>query len=92
MNGSNILVDTNIILYLLGGDKTIIPLLQNKKIFISFITELELLSFKKLSENEEKIIKSFLMECTIFDINPEIKKSAIYLRRKYSIKRKKLIF
>lgn len=60
MNGSNILVDTNIILYLLGGDKTIIPLLQNKKIFISFITELELLLFKKLSENEEKIIKSFL--------------------------------
>lgn len=86
MNGNNILVDTNIILYLLGGDKTIIPLLQDKKLFISFITELELLSFKELSEKEEKIIKNFLTECTIFDINPKIKELAISLRKKYSFK------
>ena len=86
MNGSNILVDTNIILYLLGGDKTIIPLLQNKKLFISFITELELLSFKDLSEKEEKIIRKFLSECTIFDINPKIKELAITLRKRYSLR------
>lgn len=86
MSGNNILVDTNIILYLLGGDKTIIPLLQDKKLFISFITELELLSFKRLSEKEEKIIKNFLTECTIFDINPKIKEFAISLRKKYSFK------
>jgi len=86
MNGNNLFVDTNIILYLFSGDKSIIPLLENKKLFISFITELELLSFKSLSLNEEKIIKEFLSECTIFDINSSIKESVIRLRKMYSLK------
>jgi predicted nucleic acid-binding protein len=30
MNGSNILLDTNIILYLLSGDESLIPLLEEK--------------------------------------------------------------
>lgn len=86
MNGNSILVDTNIILYLLSGDKTIVPLLENKKLFISFVTELELLSFKKLTKNEIKIIKSFLTECTIFDINSKIKELTIGIRKKYHLK------
>lgn len=32
MNGSKVFVDTNIILYLLGGDKTIAELLDAKQI------------------------------------------------------------
>ncbi len=31
MNGNNLLLDTNIILYLLAGDKTLVSLLDNKK-------------------------------------------------------------
>lgn len=42
MNGNNLLVDTNIVIYLLSGDKTIADLLDKKKIYISFITEIEL--------------------------------------------------
>ncbi len=30
MNGNNLLLDTNIILYLLAGDKTLVSLLDNK--------------------------------------------------------------
>ena len=52
MNGNSLLVDTNIILYLLGGDKTIIPILENKNLFISFISELELLSYINLTNKE----------------------------------------
>lgn len=86
MNGNSIFIDTNIILYLLGGDRTLIPLLENKKLFVSFITELELLSFKKLTKNEYKIIKGFLAECTIFDINSKIKELAVDIRSKYTLK------
>ena len=86
MNGNSILVDTNIILYLLSGDKTIVPLLENKKLFVSFITELELLSFKRLTKTELKIIKSFLAECTIFDINSKIKELTVEIRKKYRLK------
>lgn len=47
MNGNKVFVDTNIILYLLGGDSTIAELLNGKQIYISFITQLELLSYSK---------------------------------------------
>ncbi len=50
MNGTNLLIDSNIILYLLGGDKTLADFLSEKQLFISIITEMELLSFKGLSD------------------------------------------
>ncbi len=53
---------------------------------ISFISELELLSFHKLDKNEEKIIKLLLSNFTIIDISPEIKSKTIQLRRKYKLK------
>lgn len=46
MNGNNLFLDTNIVLYLLSGDKTVADILFEKTVFISFVTELELLGFK----------------------------------------------
>ena len=86
MNGNSILIDTNVILYLLSGEKTLVPLLENKKIFVSFITELELLSFKNVNDEEQTIIKRFLAECLVIDINQKIKDEAIRIRKKYSLK------
>ncbi|HRI48175.1 MAG TPA: type II toxin-antitoxin system VapC family toxin, partial [Ignavibacteriaceae bacterium] len=80
------LVDTNIILYLLGGDKTIIPILENKNLFISFISELELLSYINLTNKELSVVKNFLSECSILDINSKIKEHAIEIKRKYKLK------
>ncbi len=86
MNGNSILLDTNIILYLLNGDDTLIPLLENKNLYISFITELELLSYGELTENDIEKISDFLNECTIIDITPQIKQKAILLKRQYRLK------
>lgn len=61
MNGNSILVDTNIILFLLGGDKTIVPLLQDKKIFVSFITQLELLLIINLNRRKAIRLKNFFL-------------------------------
>ncbi|MEO5909849.1 MAG: type II toxin-antitoxin system VapC family toxin [Pelobium sp.] len=91
MNGSNIFVDTNILLYLISGDETITNLLDGKSIFISFITELELLSFKELSEEEENKIIDLLSNISIIDINPEIKRIVIKLKKNYKIKLPDLI-
>ena len=41
MNGNNILLDSNIVLYLLNGEKTLIPLLEEKQLYVSFITQIE---------------------------------------------------
>jgi len=72
MNGNNILVDTNIVLYLLNGEETLIPLLEDKNLYLSFITQLELLSAKYLKPEDISKIKQFMSECTIIDITSEI--------------------
>ena len=85
MNGIGYFLDTNIILYLLRGDKDIASLLKQKDLYVSFITEMELLSFPKLSEAEMKMIQALLADVFILEFNSEIKKKAISLRSKYKI-------
>jgi predicted nucleic acid-binding protein len=86
MNGTNILLDTNIVLYLLNGEETLIPLLDEKNLFISFITQLELLGNRHLKPKDILKIKQFISECTVIDITPAIKELVINIRQKYNIK------
>jgi predicted nucleic acid-binding protein len=86
MNGSNILLDTNIVLYLLNGEETLIPLLEGKNLYISFITQLELLGARYLKPEDILKIKQFISECTVIDITPGIKEIVISIRQKYSFK------
>ena len=53
---------------------------------ISFITELELLSFPKLSRDQENNIKELLKNCQLINLNEEIKSLTIELKRKYKLK------
>ena len=86
MNGINLMIDTNTAIYLLSGNDKLAQFLDEKNIFISFITELELLSKTDLSIPERKIIKSFLNDCTIYDINSFIKDKVIELKQNVRIK------
>jgi predicted nucleic acid-binding protein len=72
MNGNKLFLDTNIILYLLNGDKTLAELLNNKQLYISVITELELLAYKGITASEEKIIYDFVAQCKTININNAI--------------------
>ena len=85
MNGKNILLDTNIVLYALANIKYLNKL-KNCSLYLSFITELELLSYPAISENDEKTIRKFISKTTIIDINTHIKENTIYLRKKYKLK------
>ena|SRR5690606_22387911 len=86
MNGSKIFADTNILLYFLNGEEDVIEILSNKEIFISFVSELEMLSYPNISPDSEKIINDFLSQCSIININNEIKQATISLRKKYNLK------
>lgn len=86
MNGSRIFVDTNILLYFLKGDQEVIDMISDKEIVISFITELELLSFPKATDESEEIIRGLLNNCMIIDISPEIKELTIGFRKKSKLK------
>jgi predicted nucleic acid-binding protein len=86
VSGTNILVDTNIALYLLSGEKAISLLLENQHLFISEISELELLGFPEITKKEIGAIQSFLGDCTIIPLNQEIKLETIKIKQKYKMK------
>lgn len=86
MSGDKFLIDTNIILYILSGDKIISKYLYQQKLYTSIISEMELLSFGNLTSGEENQIKNFLEQLRIIPIDESIKEQAILLRKKYSLK------
>lgn len=83
--GLNYVIDTNVILYFLGG-KLADPLPDDGQILISVISEIELLSYPSLIPEEEKVIKEFLSDTRIVNLTEDVKNKAIQLRRKYAIK------
>ena len=86
MSGNSFIIDTNIILYILSGNKELAKLINNKEIFVSFITELELLGYKGISKEDKQIITNFLQDCKIIDINKSIKKITLKIKQKDNIK------
>ena len=86
MTGNSLLLDTNTVLYLLAGDETLAEFLNGKKLYISIITELELLSYKHFKVKDLKILNEFLAELQIENINQEIKNFAIQIRRSSNLK------
>ena len=77
-----ILFDTNIIIYALNRGLV----LPYGDYAISIITEMELFSYPKLTEQENNIIKNLLNHFEILNINQEIKRKTIETRKEYSIK------
>lgn len=86
MNGNSLLLDTNTVLYVLGGDETLATFLQGKQLYLSIISELDLLSFKKITQKETKAITAFLRELRMENISEEIKQQAIAIRKSTYLK------
>ena len=86
MSGKEILVDTNIILYLLDGSDDIEKILQGKDVYLSFMTELELIGYKGNTQKQEEQIAELLRDCSIISMNNLIKEKYVEIRKKHSIK------
>ena len=80
----NTVLDTNAILYLLGG-KLAQPL-PSARYFVSVISEMELLSYPSLDEVGLAKIRAFLNDVVVIGLTEEIRELAIRLRRKHSLK------
>jgi predicted nucleic acid-binding protein len=86
MSGSHLL-DTNALIRLLAGapiSETVA--LANPLICVSVITEIELLSFAKLTHSEESKIRSLLSKLNVVMLDRAIKDKTIQIRRQYSLK------
>jgi predicted nucleic acid-binding protein len=86
MNGNRLLLDTNTVLFVLGGDETLATFLNGKTLYLSVISELELLSYKNIDKKELTSISNFLAELSIENISEEVKKNTIYLRKNSNLK------
>ena len=86
MNGSSLVIDTNIALYLFNGDRTIASLLDGRNVYISFITEIELLGFPGITNEQKAISREFIEDSVVIDLNDAIKRMTIDLRVKYNLK------
>ena len=85
MSGNLILVDTNVLIYMLSGDKAIAESLQEQQIVISFITEIELQCYE-MSDAVLKKVRDLMAQCIIVEMNAEIKAACIDLVRLKKLK------
>jgi len=51
MSGTSLIIDTNIALYLLGGDTTLAEVLDGKTIYLSFISDCIIIDINKEIKN-----------------------------------------
>lgn len=78
------IIDTNIFISLFEG--LLREPIPNGKLGYSLITEIELLSYPKLSATDEQFIYQQLQPLTFVPINQDITKKTIWLRRQYQLK------
>ena len=56
------------------------------KFYLSVISEIEMLSFSAIRQEEKSRICEFLSQVTIVGLSEEVKKSTIEIRQKYRLK------
>lgn len=86
MSGTNLVLDTNIIIYYFRGSEFARDLILQNDIAISVITEIELLSFHNNSEEDVADIKRLLSTFTIIPITSFVKDKTIDYRLEYRLK------
>ena len=85
MSGIDFIADTNAIIYLLSG-KPYMKQYEEARLGVSVITEMELLSFPRVTPTELSNLKALLSDCIIFPLNTAVKDRAIHIRRTYGTK------
>lgn len=86
MSGDSVVLDTNIVLYLLKGDDKLEVLLQGANVFLSVITKVELLSHPDLDEAGEQVIRDLLQHVKLMEFTSTIQERTVLLRRQFKMK------
>ena len=86
MSGTSVVLDTNVCLYLLNGDRQLAEMLEQRPLRISQITRMELLSYSGITKDELKRVLVFLESWPVEPIHSAIEDLAIHIRRKYRLK------
>lgn len=69
MSGSRFLLDTNIVLHALKGNSGLVNLLHDQELYITRISQLELLSYPKITQAETRSISNFIAQMPLVELN-----------------------
>ncbi len=86
MSGTDFLIDTNILVYIMQGNPRMQYFAEEDTLTLSCISEIEMLGRFQISSKEKEVITQMLSYCNIVDLNSQIKQLAIGLKQKYHIK------
>lgn len=86
MNGNECLVDTNILIYLQKGIQNFDTLLQDRTVYISLITEIEMLGVAGLTPAQKKQIRHVIEDCIVVGLDHSVKEETIRLKQLYKLK------
>ena len=90
--GINYLWDTNTAIYYLqqlfplGGEKFMDDLLKEKQPVISAITEIELLCWKNATEKDLEVLRNFITDALVLELEQDIKLKTADIRKAHHIK------
>lgn len=80
------LYDTNAVLYELKGISKTIEINDNDSVACSFVTQIELLSYGGISDEEKDIIKTALTHIEILYIDQDVIERSISVRQEHGLK------
>jgi predicted nucleic acid-binding protein len=86
MSGVDLFVDTNILINLAEGKKGVDRYLEGNNLYVSVVSEIELLGWHKITAQQKIFFKSLLSDCGIIGLINPIKELAIGLKQKNKIK------
>ncbi len=84
-NPNAFFVDTNFLINLSQNNPLVYPFLD-VDIFISYVTEIELLGVFSINKDVRFSKQSLIDDCTLIEMNSEIKRITIDLKQKYKLK------
>lgn len=83
---NNLFLDTNVVIYALQGKQHIANLIEEEKLYLSFISEIELLSWPGLNSPDLGLVAKFINKCTVVEYSSQLKETVIDFRKRYHLK------
>jgi predicted nucleic acid-binding protein len=85
VSGIDLVADTNFLIAVHEGDERVVEFLDYT-MAVSIISEIELLGFVAISENEKRKLRQLIRSCEVITLSEEIKELAITIRQKQRVK------
>jgi predicted nucleic acid-binding protein len=86
MSNDRVAIDTNILLYILGGDKGAHVLLKGRDVVASAMVRMEAMVYHGKDDDHLGHVHAFLDRCEVVEIHRSVQDLAVDLRLRYKLK------